>query len=116
MDLFSRDVERPLFRWFEQFKPGEHDLFISVISLGQIAYGIKKMDPAERNNWRRVYNEGRRELEKSGRVVGVGALIVDVRQASFRDSRLKVMAGAGNRLGEDDRVILATAIARGIRW
>jgi predicted nucleic acid-binding protein len=113
MDLFSRDTTRPVFQWLSDSKPGRPDLFVSVITLGQIAHAIEDMGVAKRNHWRRLYQEGRRSLEEAGSVIDVDAGIVDVWQANLRGSRLSDLANADEELGEDDRLILATAIARG---
>ncbi|MFG1393470.1 PIN domain-containing protein [Xanthobacter agilis] len=113
MDLFSRDEARPIFQWLEETKPGKGDLFVSVISLGQIAHAIEDMSVSPRNHWRRLYQEGRRDFEEAGGVIDVDAAIVDVWQAGLRGDRLIDVAGAEEDLGEDDRLIFATAIARG---
>jgi predicted nucleic acid-binding protein len=113
MDLFSRDTTRPVFQWLSDSKPGRPDLFVSVISLGQIAHAIEDMGVAKRNHWRRLYQEGRRSLEEAGSIINVDAGIVDVWQANLRGSRLSDLADADEELGEDDRLIFATAIARG---
>lgn len=113
MDLFSRDAARPIFQWLEETKPGKSDLFVSVISLGQIAHAIEDMGVTPRNHWRRLYQEGRRDFEEAGGVIDVDAAIVDVWQAGLRGDRLIDVADAEEELGEDDRIIFATAIARG---
>ncbi|WP_041926895.1 PIN domain-containing protein [Methylocystis sp. SC2] len=113
MDLFSRDAARPVFQWLEETRPGKSDLFVSVISLGQIAHAIEDMGVTQRNHWRRLYQEGRRDFEQSGGVIDVDAAIVDVWQAGLRGDRLIDVPDADDELGEDDRLIFATAIARG---
>ena len=113
MDLFSRDAARPIFRWLDETKPGQNDLFVSVLSLGQLAHAIEHMAVAPRNHWRRLYQEGRRSLDEAGSVIDVDAGIVDVWQSDLRGGRLSDIADADEELGEDDRLIFATAIARG---
>jgi len=113
LDLFSRDTTRPIFRWLEATKPGQQDLFVSVISLGQIAHAIEDMGATERNHWRRLYQEGRRSLEEAGSIINIDVGIVDVWQSNLRGSRLSEIADADDALGEDDRLIFATAITRG---
>lgn len=114
MDLFSRDSARPISRWLKNTKPGRSDLFVSVLSLGQIAHAIEDMkDVAERNHWRRLNQEGRRELEGAGSVIDIDAGIVEIWHTNLRDGRLSIIGGAESELGEDDRLIFATAISRG---
>lgn len=113
MDLFSRDQARPVFQWLKETKPGKNDLFVSVLSLGQIAYAIEDMAAAPRNHWRRLYQEGRRNLEDAGSIIDIDAGIVDIWQASLRSDRLAGINDANDELGEDDLLIFATAIARG---
>jgi predicted nucleic acid-binding protein len=111
--LFSRDTTRSIFQWLEETKPGQSDLFVSVLSLGQIAHSIEDMGVTQRNHWRRLYQEGRRSLEEAGSVIDVDSGTVDVWQADLRGTRLADIADADKELGEDDRLIFATAIARG---
>jgi predicted nucleic acid-binding protein len=113
MDLFSRDGTRPVFEWIGSAKPGRADLFVSVISLGQIAHAIEGMPPADRNQWRRLYHAGRRDLEEIGSIIDVDYGIVEVWQGSLRGGLLMDIEGADEEFGEDDRLIFATAIARG---
>ena len=113
MDLFSRDRTRPVFQWLGTAEPGRNDLFVSVLSLGQIAAAIEAMEPAPRNHWRRLYQEGRRSLLEAGSIIDVDAAIVDVWQSDLRGERLASIDGADDTMGEDDRLIFATAIARG---
>jgi predicted nucleic acid-binding protein len=113
LDLFSRDSTRAIFQWINDTKPGEADLFVSVISLGQIAHTIDDLPPPERNHWRRLYNEGRRDFLERGGVIDVDGGIVDVWQSQLRGSRLDHIKDAAEELGEDDRLVVATAIQRG---
>jgi hypothetical protein len=71
------------------------------------------MEVANRNQWRRLYQAGSRDLEDAGSVIDVDSGIVDVWQANLRGDRLGDLADADDGLGEDDRLIFATAIARG---
>jgi len=111
-DLFSRDRDRPIFQWLDEARPSDKQLFISVISLGQIAHAIEELSPQQRNQWRRLFQEGRRVLEDQGSLIDVDMAIVDVWQSSLRGNRLIEVPDAEEELGEDDRLIIATAIAR----
>jgi len=113
MDLFSRDQTRQIFRWLNTAQPGRTEMFVSVLSLGQIAGAIEDMDAVPRNHWRRLYQEGRRIFDDAGGIIDVDGAIVDVWQANLRGNRLSDIPGADDQLGEDDRLIFATAIARG---
>ncbi len=113
MDLMSRNQQRPIFAWLDATAPAQNDLFVSVLSLGQIPHAIEAMDSARRNDWRRLYQEGRRQFEEFGSVINIDDAIVDVWQASLRGDRIGDIEGADEELGEDDRLIIATAIARG---
>lgn len=113
MDVLSRDHARRVFDWIEMAGPQEGDLFVSVISLGQIAHFIEGMPTPKRNQWRRLLQEGRNEFETRGNVIDIDASIVDVWQGSLRGENLDAIEGAAEALGEDDRLIIATALARG---
>lgn len=112
MDLLSRDAGRAIFRWIDATKPGRNDLFVSVLSLGQIADTIEHMAPGQRNHWRRLLQEGRRELEEAGSLIDIDMPIVDAWQTNLRGELLADIDGAQEDLPEDDRLIVATAIAR----
>ena len=58
MDLLSRDSTRQIFEWLAETEPRQTDLFVSIISVGQIADTIEQMPARERNHWRRLLNEG----------------------------------------------------------
>jgi predicted nucleic acid-binding protein len=116
MDVLSRDHSRRVFDWIDMARPQESDLFVSVISLAQIAHFIEGMETSKRNQWRRLLQEGRNEFETRGSVVNVDAAIVDVWQASLRGDNLAAVEGAAEELGEDDRLIIATALARGFTF
>lgn len=112
MDLFGRNEEKPIFSWLETAKPTDADLFVSVVSLGQIAHTIEAMSGGQRNQWRRLFQEGRRRLEELGSVIEIDGAIVDVWQSDLRGDHLADIDGAEEDYGEDDRLIIATAIAR----
>ena len=57
MDLLSRDSTRQIFEWLAETEPRQTDLFVSIISVGQIADTIEQMPARERNHWRRLLNE-----------------------------------------------------------
>jgi predicted nucleic acid-binding protein len=111
--LFSRDNTQPVFAWLGETRPGPDDLFLSVVSLGQMGHTIELMPPSERQIWRRLLQEGRREFEDDGGVINVDFAVVDIWQSELRGNLLDPVAGAADLLGEDDRLVLATAIARG---
>jgi len=112
MDLLSRDESRQIFDWLAEAKPKQTDLFVSIISLGQIADTIEQLPASERNHWRRLLQEGRREFQEAGSLVDVDAAVVDAWQANLRGQHLADIENADEDLGEDDRLIVATAIAR----
>jgi len=112
MDLFGRNEEKPIFAWLETAKPTDTDLFVSVVSLGQIAHAIEAMNGGQRNQWRRLFQEGRRRIEELGSVIDIDGAIVDVWQSDLRGDHLADIDGAEEDYGEDDRLIIATAIAR----
>jgi predicted nucleic acid-binding protein len=111
-DLFSRDENRPIFQWLSESVRDVRQLFVSVISLGQIAHAIEDLPPQDRNNWRRLVQEGRRVLKVRGSLIDIDMDFVDVWESSLRGNRLVDVADAEEQLGEDDRLIIATAIAR----
>jgi predicted nucleic acid-binding protein len=111
-DLFSRDESRPIFSWLNEAGRDVRQLFVSVISLGQIAHAIEDLPPQDRNHWRRLFQEGRRVLEERGSLIDVDMAIVDVWESNLRGNRLVDVPDADDELGEDDRLIIATAIAR----
>lgn len=112
MDLLSRDETRPVFEWMRNAKPARDAVFVSVISLGQIADTIEGMPTRERNHWRRLLQEGRREFEEAGSLIEVDMAVIDAWQINLRGGQLVGIADADEELGEDDRLIIATAIAR----
>jgi len=113
MDLFGRNQDKPIFAWLDKARPAETDLFVSVLSLGQIAHAIEDMGSTQRNQWRRLFQEGRRKLEELGSVIDVDGAIVDVWQSDLRGDRIGDIVGVEDGYGEDDRLIISTAIARG---
>ncbi|WP_102325718.1 PIN domain-containing protein [Komagataeibacter saccharivorans] len=112
MDLLSRDQNRQIFQWLAEANPKKSDLFVSIISLGQIADTIERMAARERNHWRRLLQEGRRQFQEAGSLVDVDAAVVDAWQSNLRGQHLADIENADEELGEDDRLIVATAIAR----
>jgi predicted nucleic acid-binding protein len=109
MDMFSRDEDRSIFQWLNE---DTRQIFVSVLSLGQISHTIDDMAPQKRNQWRRRYQEGKRILEAQGSLIDIDSAIVDVWQANLRGGRLVEIPDAAEELGEDDRLIIATAISR----
>jgi predicted nucleic acid-binding protein len=115
-DLFSRDPARPIIAWLRETQPADNQLFVSVISLGILAHQIEDLDPGSRNHWRRLYAEGRRSLADKGSIIDVDMAIVDQWATSLRGLDLTEEDGlTGDRfeMGEDSRLVIATAITRG---
>lgn len=113
LQLVSRNKDLPVFAWLESAKPDQDSVFVSVISMGQIQNDIEALGPQSRNHWRRLYQEGRQLLNDRHRLIEVDLAIVDVWQAELRGAHLQDVEDAGESLGEDDRLVIATAIARG---
>lgn len=114
-DLFSRDKARPIFEWLEAARPRETELFVSVISIGMVSHMVEAMDQTDRGSWRRLLSMGRRTLELSGSIINVDAGIVDVWASKLRGVDLIAedpSSGELFQIGEDDRLVVATAIAR----
>ena len=112
MDLFGRNKDKLIFSWIEMAKPTDAELFVSVVSFGQIAHAIEVMSGGQRSHWRRLFQEGRRRLEELGSVIEIDGAIIDVWQSALRGYHLADIVGAEEEYGEDDRLIIATAIAR----
>ncbi len=114
-DLVSGEEGRPIFNWLGVAEPREDDLFVSVISLGLVAQMIEALPGIDREPWRRVLARGRRALEERGSVIDVDMTIVDVWASSLRGEPLVEIDPETNieyDLGEDERLVIATAIAR----
>ena len=114
-DLASRDRDRLIFRWLEATKPGEKGLFISAVSVGIVASGIEDLDKHARGAWRRLLAEARRNFVDASGVIDVDLPIVDVWASELRGLDLiDEDPDTGERwsLSEDERLVLATAIAR----
>lgn len=112
IDLFSKRQDRPIFVWLSNARPGRHDLFASVVSLGILAHGIERLAPPERSNWRRLFQEGRRQFEGQGGIVDVDYAVIDDWQRALRGAAF--IPPEGKAVGEDQRLVYATAIARGL--
>lgn len=115
IDLLSKDQRRPVFAWLDKVRPGG-DLFVSVISLGQAAHMVENLDAEHRPGWRRLLAEGRRKLSDAGSVIDVDLDVVAAWAGGLRgDPSLADMdpeTGEAVALPEDDRLVIATAIAR----
>lgn len=114
-DLAGRDTDRLIAQWLEATKPGEKGLFISVVSVGIVASGIEDLDKHERGAWRRLLAEARRNFVDASGVIDVDLPIVDVWASELRGLDLiDEDPDTGERwpLSEDERFVLATAIAR----
>lgn len=112
LDLFSERQDRPIFAWLTQARPGQNGLFASVVSLGILAHGVERLAPSDRSHWRRLYQEGRRKLEDQGGIVFVDYAVVDAWQGALRADAF--IPPNGKSIGEDQRLVYATAIARNL--
>jgi predicted nucleic acid-binding protein len=115
-DLISRDQNRPIFGWLQSVELGESDLFVSALSLGQVSHMVELLNQPDRDHWRRLLAQGRRTFDDRGCVLGVDLGVVDVWASGLRGMELidvDPQTGENFELGEDDRLIIATAIARG---
>ncbi len=113
-DLVGRDQARPVFDWLRQARPGATELFASVVSFGIVASSIEDLPKHERGDWRRLLQEGRRQFVEKGTIIDVDLPIVDTWASALRGLSLLEEAEDGERfdLGEDERLVIATAIAR----
>ena len=116
-DLVSRDRARPIAEWLLATRPGRNDLFVSAISLGQVAHMIEAMPTSERQPWRRLLAAARRSWTSQGSIVDIDMSIIDIWARELRGTRPcgRKSRKSGDRfqLGEDDRLVIASAIARG---
>jgi hypothetical protein len=80
-------------------KPVRDAVFVSVVSLGQVADTIEGMRTSERNHWRRLLQEGRRELEETGSLIAVDMAVIDTWQTDLRGAHLDDIEGASEELG-----------------
>lgn len=114
-DLFSRDQARPIFEWLGRARPGANDLFVNAISIGQVAHMVESLDQLDRGPWRRLLATGRRSFQNSGSILDVDLATVDVWASQLRGVDLMeedLASGERYPMGEDDRLVIATAIAR----
>ncbi len=88
-------------------------LFISVISLGQISSEVKRLqNVADRTSWEQHLRRIRNKFEGSGNTLHIDILTVDI-WAEIRGEDLQIEEdGILVNLGEDDRLVLATAISQ----
>jgi predicted nucleic acid-binding protein len=115
-DLISRDPARPIVGWLSEMRLGQNDLFVSAISLGQVAHMVDNLEQPDRDQWRRLLARGRRSFETLGSILPIDMSVVDAWASSLRGLALiddDPMSWVRFPLGEDDRLIIATAIARG---
>ena len=108
-DLASLDQERAVFAWLATATPRRNELFVSVLSIGVLANTIEGKDNPERDNWRRLLSEARRQFNDAGLVIDVDQSIVDV-WAALRGLGLDY--DDGEAVGDDELLVVATAIAR----
>ena len=113
-DLVSRDPDRKVFGWLARARPSGSELFASVISFGIVASSIEDLPKHGRGEWRRLLQEGRRPFLEQGTLIDVDLPIVDTWAASLRGLQLLEAddGGEGAALGDDERLVIATAIAR----
>jgi len=115
-DLVSRDPARPIAEWLKTARPGRNDLFVSAISLGQVAHMIEAMPMSARQPWRRLMAAARRSWTNEGSIIDIDMSIVDIWARELRGLDLEdedTVSGDRFQLGEDDRLVIASAIARG---
>lgn len=108
-DLASRDESRAIFPWLDRVKPGRHELFVSVISLGVVADTVEAEATLTRGHWRRLLSEARRQFAERGCLIDVDPSIVDF-WAGLRGLGLNY--DDGDQVGDDALLVVATAIAR----
>ena len=116
-DLTSRDEGRTIFRWLKATPLGSSDLFVSALSIGILANTIEDLPPSERQQWRRLLAAARREFDALGAIIPVDLEIADAWSAHLRGRDLfeeDPITGDRELLGEDTRLIIATAIARNL--
>jgi predicted nucleic acid-binding protein len=116
-DLASRDQGRAISSWLKATRPGRLELFVSALSIGIVAQTIEDLPQTERGHWRRLLSEARRSFIENGAVIPVDLQIVDTWASSLRGVDLfyeDESSGYREPLGEDTRLVLATAIARGL--
>ena len=115
-DLVSRDEARPVFGWLNANRPGATELFASVVSFGIVASSIEDLPKHDRGEWRRLLQEGRRRFVEQGTLIDVDLPIIETWASSLRGLEVMDQAEDGERfdLGEDERLVIATAIARSL--
>jgi predicted nucleic acid-binding protein len=115
-DLASRDPVRPIVSWLKQVQPSRNDLFISAISVGILHNSVEAMQQQERENWRRQLTQAKRTFAGAGGIIDVSMDIVETWASSLRGLDLieeDPTTGDKVQLGEDQRLVVATAIRRG---
>lgn len=108
-DLASRDRSRAVFGWLAGARPGPSQLFASVISLGVLAFTIEQQPAPERDHWRRLLAEARRDFAGQGALIDIDAAI------AAEWSRLRGLLlhyDDGEEVGDDELLVVATALAR----
>jgi predicted nucleic acid-binding protein len=108
-EVASRDRDRAIFKWLATSAPGRNDVFVSVLAIGILSHSIEDLDNPERDNWRRRVSEARQQFNATGSVIDVDQSIVDV-WATLRG--LSFNYDDGEPVGDDELLIVATAIAR----
>ncbi len=117
---FARRTDNPVWRWLRaipvsRFQGAFH---ASVVSFGQWRSTIdnnRSIDAAIRHTWNTAYAALRREfVSPEGRLLGVDAETAEV-WARLRELELEYLdprSGTRGKLAQDDRLIVATALAR----
>jgi predicted nucleic acid-binding protein len=115
-DLASRDTACPIFAWLQEVKPSQTDLFISAISVGILHSSVEALQQQDRENWRRLLAQAKRSFDNAGGIIDVDMGIVETWAGSLRGLDLieeDPATGGKVQLGEDARLVVATAIRRG---
>ena len=115
-DLASRDPEKAIARWLHRLNLGARDVFVSVISLGILASSIEDLPRQRRDEWRRLLAEARRTFQDTGGILDVDLRVVDIWATQLKAIELfevNHVSGDTRPLGEDERLVIATAIAHG---
>jgi predicted nucleic acid-binding protein len=108
-DLASRDRSRKVFIWLTATHPGQSQLFASAISVGVVAYSVEQLPSTDRDHWRRLLSQARRQFENEGGILDVNA------QDALEWARLRefdLRHDNGDEVGDDDLLVIAAAISR----
>jgi len=108
--LIGRNRARPVFAWLETAKPTEHQIFASVVSFGVVGDSLEALEEPARGHWRRLHAAAQQQFEQLGNLIDVDMAIVRAWQGL---RSLSLQRDAGGDVGVDERLVIATALARG---